>query len=108
EITDPNQITAPLPAKMLVDYVRLYENEYTELFLAENNLASGTFGIMTDTTRVISELNWGDNTNLYIWNNMTAIATEPSEGSAALAYQIQPGDWWGMGLLHKDYNMRNY
>lgn len=108
EITDPNQITAPLPAKMLVDYVRLYENEYTELFLAEDNLASGTFGIMTDTTPVMSELNWGDNTNLYIWNNMTAIATEPSEGSAALAYQIQPGDWWGMGLLHKDYNMRNY
>lgn len=108
EITDPAQITAPFPAKMMVEYVRLYENEYTELHLAEDNLPSGNFGISTETTPVLSELNWGDRTNLYIWNNMTAVATTPSEGSSALAYQIQPGDWWGMGLLHRDYNMRNY
>lgn len=108
EITDPAQITAPFPAKMMVDYVRLYENEYTELHLAEDNLPSGNFGISTETTPVLGELNWGDRTNLYIWNNMTTVATTPSEGSSALAYQIAPGDWWGMGLLHKDYNMRNY
>lgn len=108
EITDPAQITAPFPAKMYVEYVRLYENEYTELHLAEDNLPSGDFGISTETRPVLSELNWGDNTNLYIWNNMTTTATTPSEGSSALAYQIAPGDWWGMGLLHKDYNMRNY
>ena len=30
-ITDPDEITAPLPADMLVDYVRVYENEWTEL-----------------------------------------------------------------------------
>ena len=108
EITDPNQITAPFPAKMTVDYVRLYENDYTELHVASDNPLTGNYGVMTETTPTFGELNWGDNTNLYVWNNMTAVAATPSEGSAALAYQIATGDWWGMGLLHKDINLTNY
>lgn len=108
EITDPAQITAPFPAKMYVDYVRLYANANTELHVASDDLPSGNFGVSTETTPVLNELNWGDRTSLYVWNNMTTIATTPSEGSGALAYSIAPGDWWGMGLVHKDYNMRNY
>lgn len=108
EITDPAQITAPFPAKMYVDYVRLYANEHTELHIANDNLPTGNFGVSTETTPVLNELNWGDRTNLYVWNNMATVATTPSEGSGALAYDIAPGAWWGMGLLHKDYNMRNY
>ncbi len=108
EITDPAQITAPFPAKMYVDYVRLYENDYTQLQIASDNPHTGNFGVMTETTPTFGELNWGDNTNLYIWNNMTAVATTPSEGSTALAYQVAPGGWWGMGLLHKDINLDNY
>jgi beta-glucanase (GH16 family)/PKD repeat protein len=108
QITDPAQITAPFPAKMYVDYVRLYANEHTELHLASDNVRSGNFGVSTETTPVTDELNWGDSTNLYVWNNMTSVATTPSEGSSALAYDIAAGDWWGMGLLHKDHNMANY
>ncbi|WGL18438.1 glycosyl hydrolase [Microbulbifer bruguierae] len=108
EITDPAQITAQFPAKMYVDYVRLYANEYTELDVASDHYYRGDFGIMTETYPVLDEFNWGDHANLYIWNNMTAVATVPSEGSAALSYSVAAGDWWGMGLLHKDYNMRNY
>jgi PKD repeat protein len=108
EITDPALITAPFPAKMYVEYVRLYANEHTELHLANDNLPTGNFGVSTETTPVLNELNWGDRTNLYVWNNMATVATTPSEGSGALAYDIAPGSWWGMGLLHKDYNMRNY
>ncbi|WP_039913223.1 glycosyl hydrolase [Cellvibrio mixtus] len=108
EITDPAQITAPFPAKMYIDYVRLYANANTELTVASDDLPSGNFGVSTETTPVLNELNWGDRTSLYVWNNMTNIAITPSEGSGALAYSIAPGNWWGMGLVHKDYNMRNY
>ena len=107
-ISDPNKITAPLPGKMLVDYVRLYKNENTELHLPSDKVYSGNFGIMTETTPILDELNWGNRTNLYIWNNMTSVATVPSEGSNALGYSIAAGSWWGMGLLHKDYDMHNY
>ena len=107
-ITDPNLITAPLPAKMYVDYVRLYKNANTELHLPTDKVYSGNFGISTETTPVLDELNWGDHTNLFIWNNMTSVATVPSEGSSALGYSVQPGSWWGLGLLHKDYDLHNY
>ncbi len=107
-ISDPNLITAPLPGKMYVDYVRLYKNANTELHLPTDKVYSGNFGIMTETTPTLDELNWGDRTNLYIWNNMTSVATVASEGSSALGYQVKAGNWWGMGLLHKDYDMHNY
>ncbi|MBB5212663.1 glycosyl hydrolase [Microbulbifer hydrolyticus] len=108
EIEDPALITADFPAKMYVDYVRLYANEYTELEVASDSYYSGDFGIMTDTHPVLDAFDWGDKANLYIWNNMTSVATNPAEGSTVLSYSVAAGDWWGMGLLHKDYNMRNY
>lgn len=108
DITDPAQITAAFPARMVVDYVRLYENQYTELFIASEDRYSGNFGVMTETTPVSAELDWGDNTNLYVWNNMTPVPTTPSEGGTALGYEIGADDWWGVGLLHKDHNMANY
>ena len=109
DITDPNQITATFPAKMYVDYVRLYENEHTEIFLAEEQAHRDNFGIFTETTAVDGSLNFGDpSTNLYIWNNMEAVTTSPAEGGSALAYTVAPGDWWGMGVSSADQNMKNY
>ena len=32
QITDPNQVSAPFPAKMSIDYIRLIKNEFTEIF----------------------------------------------------------------------------
>lgn len=108
EITDPAQITADFPAKMYVDYVRLYANEHTELEVASEDYPSGDFGIMTETREVENALDWEDNTNLYIWNNMVATEAVPAEGDEVLSFSAQPGNWWGMGLQHPDYNLRNY
>ncbi|MFD1217602.1 glycoside hydrolase family 16 protein [Microbulbifer celer] len=108
EITDPAQITADFPAKMYVDYVRLYANEHTELEVASEHYVSGDFGILTETHPVESALDWEDNTNLYVWNNMVEASAVPFEGSESLAFSVQPGNWWGMGLLHPDYNLHNY
>ena len=109
EITDPAQITAPFPGKMYVDYVRLYENEYTEMFLGEEMARRGNFGIFTETTDVNESLNFGDaSTNLYIWNNMTTTSAEPAEGGSVLAYTVPAGGWWGMGINSADQNMQYY
>ena len=35
KITDPNDITAPMPAKMCVDWVRLSDNEWTKYLIAD-------------------------------------------------------------------------
>ncbi|MCK7598589.1 family 16 glycosylhydrolase [Microbulbifer sp. CAU 1566] len=108
EITDPAQITADFPAKMYVDYVRLYANEHTELEVASENYRSGDFGIFTESHPVTDALDWEDNTNLYVWNNMVGATPVPFEGAESLGFTVQPGNWWGMGLLHPDYNLRNY
>lgn len=108
EITDPAQITADFPAKMYVDYVRLYANEHTELKVASEDYRSGDFGVFTETHSVADALNWQDNTNLYVWNNMVGTNPVPFEGAESLGFTVQPGDWWGMGLLHPDYNLHNY
>ncbi|QHQ40922.1 family 16 glycosylhydrolase [Microbulbifer hydrolyticus] len=108
EITDPAQITADFPAKMYVDYVRLYANEHTELEVAAEDYISGDFGVLTETHPVENTLNWEDNTNLYVWSNMQDSSPVPFEGSEALGFTVQPGNWWGMGLLHPDYNLHNY
>lgn len=106
DITDPAQITAPFPAQMRVDYVRLYDNGYT--VIDQKEACNGVFGVMTELTTTDCDYDWGDRANIYLWNNMAAVATQPSEGSSALAYEIQPGDWWGMGLLHRDYNLAHF
>ena len=108
EITDPAQITADFPAKMYVDYVRLYANEHTELEVAAESYRSGDFGVFTETQPVTDHLDWEDNTNLYVWNNMVGTTPVPSEGAESLGFTVQPGSWWGMGLLHPDYNLHNY
>lgn len=107
EITDPAQITAQFPAKMYVDYVRVYPNEYTEIEVPADSAPSGDFGVMTETHPVDAELDLAE-ANIYVWNNMAAEDTAPSEGSDLLSFRVNAGDWWGMGLLHPDYSMENY
>lgn len=120
QITDPNLITATFPAKMKVDWVRLEDNGFTEIYLGEDTEETGTFGVFTETTPVNSSLAYGDDTApdwpysdeaaLYPWNNMTeATPGSPSEGSEAWSFDIAGGEWFGMGVFLPNFrNMKNY
>ncbi|RAW00416.1 PKD domain-containing protein [Pseudochryseolinea flava] len=110
QITDPNQITAPMPAQMLIDYVRVYENEDTETFQAVNNAReTGTFGVFTETTPVTNSL--GPMPIVDIWSNLTATASTAQEGEKVLSYTASPGNWFGMGIpvgINHVKNMQNF
>ena len=109
ELTDPAQITAAFPAKMYIDYVRLYENEHTELYPSEEVAYRNNYGVFTETTTVDNELNFGaSSTNLYIWNNLEVVGTAAAEGGSVLSYSVASGDWWGMGISSADQNMKYY
>ncbi len=74
-------ITAPLPGKMLVDYIKLYQNPGDELFIATKNAPGGYFGVLTEAPPVTDSL---INGTKYYWNNLTNItnpAPVPFEGS---------------------------
>lgn len=106
-ITDPAAITAPLPAKMYIDWIRLSDNGYTKLQTETEE--HGNFGVFTETQTVENKLAYSSDANLYIWNNMTAVAGTPYEGSALWSFDTAADTWWGMGAACSvDRNMKNY
>jgi len=109
------QITAPLPAKMFVDYVRVsewngygsVETDYTAL-----QPESGTYGVYTETTSTTEDLEFGLDAEIYVWegtlqsnNNCTA-----PDGSNVLAWQnTDTNTWFGAGIASLyGKNMSNY
>ena len=124
-VTTPAGVTA-LPvagssAKMLIDWIRLEDNAYTEIFLGEDTQETGNFGVFTETTPVNNALVYGDDTStnwpysdeaaLYTWNNMTeaAVPADPSEGTEVWTFDIGAGTWFGMGVFLPNFrNMQNY
>jgi beta-glucanase (GH16 family) len=109
EIQDPGAITAPFPAKMYIDYIRVSDNAYTELYYNDDNVETGNFGVFTETTPVENHITYGTNAELYIWNNMTSATGTAFEGSEAWSFDVAAGTWFGMGVLcSPDRNMKNY
>jgi beta-glucanase (GH16 family) len=120
-VYSPDSVTAAFPARMYVDYIRLYDNPYTQLFFGTNIMETGNFGVFTETTPVRDSLTYltgsepgfeyGTNAALYIWNNMTPAASPPppSEGTQCWSFDIAAGNWFGMGVLVPNFrNMNNY
>jgi hypothetical protein len=125
QINDPAGITA-LPtagssAELRMDWIRLEDNGFTEIYLGADAEENDTFGVFTETTPVASALVYGDDTDpgfvygpeaaLYPWNNMTEAATPatPSEGSACWTFDVGAGGWYGLGVFLPNFrNMKNY
>lgn len=101
-------ITAPMPGKMLVDYVKLYQNSGSELYVGSEHAESGNFGVYTENTAVNNALTYGDDADLFIWNNLTPITASPYEGSEVLAFRASAGQWYGMGIATDYKNMSNF
>jgi len=108
-IFNASGITAPFPGKMLVDYIKLYQNPGDELFIGTNNAEGGNFGVLTETTPVTDSLTYGTNATLYYWNNLTNINNAvPFEGTHLLAVHANAGDWFGMGVDNNYVNLNNF
>ncbi|WP_071843766.1 Ig-like domain-containing protein [Hymenobacter sp. DG25A] len=105
-----NDITATLPAKMLVDYIRLYQSPGDELYLGKDHAFGGNFGIYTEQATITNKLEFGAGAELYYWNNLTNITPMPAayEGTQVLAVRAGSGDWFGMGVDHAPINLLNF
>ncbi|RZJ10745.1 MAG: glycoside hydrolase family 16 protein [Rubrivivax sp.] len=96
----PAQITAPLPATMYVDYVRVYELDGKgEVKLGVGiTPEAGKFGVFTDDTPVDEKQSLGASADFFIWNtgSMSGGSIPPYEGSNVLALNyFAPGQWFG-------------
>jgi len=116
-------VTAPFPARMYVDYIKVTDNGFTRLYTGTGNAESGPFGVFAGDTPVNDSLVYGTGTEsnfnysslaaLYLWNvpNMTVNPNPPtpSEGGSCWSFNIGAGNWFGLGAFVPNFrNMMNY
>ncbi|MDB5961220.1 MAG: glycoside hydrolase [Massilia sp.] len=99
----PGQVTAPLPATMYVDYVRVYQLDGKGTVKLGNQTVPevGKFGVFTDNTVVNNKLVAGTSSDIFLWNGASSGAgnTAPYEGSNVIAWNYTaPGQWFGGGV----------
>lgn len=110
-ITNPTAITAPFPAQMFVDYIRVYQREGEGELVVRPPVtppvtppAGETYGIYTENPNVAASLLIDDlDGHIYIWENtLRALSTAPYDGEEVLAFASQgSAGWWGFGV-HDD------
>ena len=109
------QITAPLPAKMFIDYVKVFEwNGHGSVTTnyAALQVQSDIFGVFTENTPTANELTLGVDGEIYLWggtlqgnNNCVTL-----DGSNVLGWtNTTPNNWFGAGITTLNgVNMSNY
>ena len=98
------QVTAQLPAKMYVDYIRVSKyNGEGEVFRGNiNPPETGTLGVFTDNTPTTNKLQAGATSEIYAWNSLVEGTTEPYEGSEVIAWEYNaPNNWFGGGIVSR-------
>ncbi|TYK66110.1 carbohydrate-binding domain-containing protein [Colwellia echini] len=98
-----DQVTATTPAKMYIDYVRVYELDgQGEVFIGNQTVAeAGTFGVFTDTTPTNNKLEAGQTSDIYVWNTGTVVdgTIAPIEGDNAISWSYTgTNEWFGGGI----------
>ncbi len=86
-ITLPDQITAPLPAKMFVDYIKLYQVDGEGSFVNGSDTIEGKFGVYSE-----NNLSGGMNSKFdseIITNGLVETISSKYEGFQTLAFTTQ-------------------
>jgi beta-glucanase (GH16 family) len=116
DAANPSQVTAPLPATMYVDYVRVYELDGKGEVKQGNQVVPevGKFGVFTDNTVVNNKLVAGTTSDIFLWNGASTGAGNilPYEGGNVIAWSYNtPGQWFGGGIQSRQVrdltNFRN-
>ncbi len=98
-----NEVTAVKPAKMYIDYVRIYELDgQGQVFLGnQTQPEAGTFGIFTDNTPTNNKLVAGQDSDIYVWNQNAVSDGNilAAEGDNVIAWHYtSSNEWFGGGI----------
>lgn len=108
-VGSPGGVTAPVPGKMEVDYIRLYQDPGSELYVGAGAAApAGKFGVFTEQPGMVDRLDFNDDADLFLWNNLAPIPAPPFEGGEGMAFRANAGNWYGLGIANGYRDMRNY
>ncbi len=103
-ITDPNAITAPMPAQMFVDYIRVYQRDEDGgqmVVTPPISPVADVYGVFTENPEITEKFVIDDMTNsMQVWENtLQPLEEAPSyEGSEVMAFYAPPAKtWYGLG-----------
>ncbi len=108
-----DQVTAPLPSKMYIDYVRVYQlNGMGEVKLGNQTpKETGVLGIFTDRSAASLSRNLipGVDSDIWVWNGLSASTMPAYEGANVLAWNYTTGTWFGGSVTPKSLiDMSNF
>jgi len=108
-ISSKADITAPLPASMYVDWVRLYQ-EVEKKDINDSTLALfGSLGVYEENATVEQYMNFGFDLLDYGSGLTGRVEASPYEGDQALSYELQSGQEFQFGLNSViPRNLENY
>jgi hypothetical protein len=67
----------------------------------DNKILSDLYGIYSNDAAITTKLTYGQDANLYVWNNLTSIANAvPYEGTEVMAFRAAAGNWFGLGVAN--------
>jgi beta-glucanase (GH16 family) len=67
----------------------------------DNKILSDLYGIYSNNAAITTKLTYGQDANLYVWNNLTTIANAvPYEGAEVMAFTATAGNWFGLGVAN--------
>ncbi len=94
-IYDKEEITAPMPANMYVDYVRVYQKEGNGE-LSTNPPVSSSLAVFADDSDLENTLEIGFDTNIEALGTSERTGESPKEGNEVLSYNL---------MANVDYNI---
>lgn len=106
DAANDTQVTAPLPGKMYIDYVRVYQLDGKgEVKLGSQvPVEAGVYGVFTDNTPTSAKETLGTTSDFWMWNtaSMAAGTLPPYEGSNVLAVKYTTANqWFGGGVASR-------
>lgn len=100
DATSIGQVSAARPARLYIDYIRVYTLDGQGQVIDSNDSSpeTGVFGVFTDTATTDNQLQAGVDADIYNWNTASVIAgTQPAyEGNNVIAWRyISTNEWFG-------------
>lgn len=67
----------------------------------DNKILSEQYGIYSNDAAITNKVTYGQDANLYVWNNLSVITgAVPYEGAEVLAFRANAGNWFGFGVAN--------
>ena len=94
-------VSMPMPAEMLVDYVKVYKwNNQGSVHIGPPTNVDLNYGLFTDSTHVSEHILIDEEAFIYVWEE-TLVESDirPYEGEGVLSWKSNGKGWFGAGIM---------